>query len=298
MEQIVTFGELLGSGRTRADVQRSVRAGELVSLGSGTYLLDGRQPLDSRERYRLRVVAAGRRPDLRGVISHDSAAALHRLDLLHPDVQRIHLTCRNVGARTASRVVHRGVVDAVLVDGIRVTTPARTVIDVARSGTATQAFVAVDSALRAGAPREDVLTVAESLGSARGVRRARWAATQATGRAESVGESFSLARMVQRPRFPVPRQQHDVVGADGLFLGRADFAWLDGRIIGEFDGRIKYGARLDPDGTALWDEKRREDRIRAAGAVVARWTWADVEQPERLWRILRRAFGAAGAGFP
>ncbi|WP_226356017.1 hypothetical protein [Pseudonocardia sp. ICBG601] len=48
---------------------------------------------------------------------------------------------------------------------------------------------------------------------------------------------------------------------------------------GEFDGRIKYGRRLDPGGDleeVLWREKLREDAIRAEGVAVVRWVWADL----------------------
>lgn len=98
--------------------------------------------------------------------------------------------------------------------------------------------------------------------------------------------------MLLTPGFPAPRQQHVVV-VDGVVI-RTDFDWFDGRVVGEFDGRVKYDAALDPDRTALWREKRREDLIRQSGAVVARWAWPDVEHPERMLRIIRRAFGVAG----
>ena len=67
-------------------------------------------------------------------------------------------------------------------------------------------------------------------------------------------------------------------------IGRVDFWWPDLGLVGEFDGRMKY--RLDgvedgrPLEDRLWTEKTREDRLRAAGARVARWTW-DVAMDRR-----------------
>lgn len=59
-------------------------------------------------------------------------------------------------------------------------------------------------------------------------------------------------------------------------VGYADMGWLPLRVLGEFDGRAKYGMTDGTPAQALWDEKRREDRLRAAGLAVVRWTWADL----------------------
>ena len=65
-------------------------------------------------------------------------------------------------------------------------------------------------------------------------------------------------------------------GATGPFT---DFAWPEQRTVGEFDGKIKYGRLRKPGQTAgdvVFDEKLREDAIRAQGWEVVRWTWADL----------------------
>jgi very-short-patch-repair endonuclease len=41
---------------------------------------------------------------------------------------------------------------------------------------------------------------------------------------------------------------------------------------------LKYGT-----GQVLFDEKRREDRIRALGYIVVRWTWDEIfRDPQRV----------------
>jgi hypothetical protein len=63
-------------------------------------------------------------------------------------------------------------------------------------------------------------------------------------------------------------------------------------VVGEFDGRVKYGRLLRPGqgpGDAVFEEKRREDAIRDEGWGVVRWTWSDLAVPERLDERLRRA---------
>lgn len=58
----------------------------------------------------------------------------------------------------------------------------------------------------------------------------------------------------------------------------------------EFDGKVKY--RGD-DGTALFDEKRREDRLRSLGYIVVRIIWADLETRGAAVAKVRRAMAAA-----
>jgi hypothetical protein len=67
--------------------------------------------------------------------------------------------------------------------------------------------------------------------------------------------------------------------AQGEFLARVDFALPEYGIVGEFDGRAKYGRLLKPGtspGQAVFDEKLREDAIRQQNFQVIRWTWPDL----------------------
>ena len=74
---------------------------------------------------------------------------------------------------------------------------------------------------------------------------------------------------------------------------RLDFAWPELRVWVEIDGMSKYERWLRPGESvadAVLREKRREDRIReVTGWVCVRITWADLENPARLERRLRRA---------
>ena len=87
--------------------------------------------------------------------------------------------------------------------------------------------------------------------------------------------------------------------ASGGVVGRTDFAWEEQRVVGEFDGRIKYGRLLRPGqdpGDAVFEEKRREDAIRDEGWGVVRWVWSDL-RARTAWRHASagRASEAAGA---
>jgi hypothetical protein len=85
---------------------------------------------------------------------------------------------------------------------------------------------------------------------------------------------------------PRPDLQVELEDDEGL-IGIADFGWPG--VIGEFDGRTKYGVTPGSDPTTaaqvLWQEKVREDRIRRQ-ARLARWTWSDAMVPSRLARVL------------
>lgn len=68
---------------------------------------------------------------------------------------------------------------------------------------------------------------------------------------------------------------------------RSDFDW-DGRLAGDFDGRVKYGRLRRPGERfeqAVMREKEREDRLRGMGIMVVRWIWADLESNRMIPRV-------------
>ncbi len=174
-----------------------------------------------------------------------------------------------------------------LVQGLLVTPPARTVIDLARFGTLQDAVTAADYCLR-----HDLCTPAdleEELAlvpvRAAGRAHAKTVVGLADGLSMSPGESFSRVQMF-RLQIPRPRLQVSFADDQGL-IGDVDFWWK--QAVGEFDGRTKYrvpaGADHEEVGRVLWAEKKREDRLRRK-TQVARWVWANLLKPEQLLAIL------------
>jgi hypothetical protein len=92
----------------------------------------------------------------------------------------------------------------------------------------------------------------------------------------------SLSRLVLcRAGVPEPRLQVPIYDELGL-IGYVDMLIEGWGVIVEADGDLKYGGG-DP--AVLVAEKRREDRLRALGYEVERWTWDDVlHDPDRLVR--------------
>jgi hypothetical protein len=245
------------------------------------------------DRHRLLVHAAVAAATTPVLVSHRSAAVLWGLPLVSVRDERVHLTYRRSSGGLGRGAVARHAVDATLarrvVGGVPATSPARTVVDLARVHGFVTGVVAGDAALRAGlVTPEALLDEVAAVGRRRGVRVARDVVSFVDGRSESPGESLSRARM-REFGLSLPMLQHDVCDAQG-FVGRVDFWWEEHGVVGEFDGRSKYGLDGDPAAAAarLWDEKLREDRLRATGLRVARWTWTDAWRGEPMVESLRR----------
>jgi len=277
-------------------IRRAARRGDVERLRRGAYVGAAHWAgSDEAQRHLLHVraaVAAARTPVL---VSHRSAAVLWGLPVVGLRDQRVHLTFVGASGGVSRGVVSRHVVgtppEEGLVDGVRVTSPARTVADLSRTCGLLTGVVAGDAAIRAGLVTLDELDAeVEAIGSGRGVRVARDVVAFVDGCSESPGESLSRIRM-RELGLTMPRLQHVVTDRHG-FVGRVDFWWEEFGVIGEFDGRSKYG--LDESVTAaadrLWDEKVREDRLRAAtAATVVRWTWADAWDGVPMYNALRAA---------
>ena len=174
------------------------------------------------------------------------------------------------------------------------TSLARTVADLARTLPLDQAVAAGDAAARQGLPAPAVVEVLETCRGWPGVGGAPRAAHPLDGRSESPGESCSRVRM-HEAGLPAPIPQYEVFDDRGHLVGRADFGWEEQRVLGEFDGRVKYGRLLQP-GQAVeevvYREKLREDALRDLDWRMVRWTWADVFPGQVLVARLSRALGA------
>jgi hypothetical protein len=284
------------SGWSDGELARLVRAGELARLRRGAYV-SALLPPDAATRHRLlvRATMAGLRRS--GVVSHQSAAVLHGLPLWDAALDRVHITRRPPAWQDTSRVLRCHVArlrddEVEEVDGVPVTSPVRTALDLARSLPHEAAVVSLDAALRQGMLRADVLRnrLFDLVGTP-GSRAAARAVEFADGRSESVGESRSRV-LLHRWGLGPTSLQFEVRGPGGLLVARTDFAWEEHGLIGEFDGRVTHGRLLRPGqqpGDAVFEEKRREDAVRAEGWGVTRWVWADLAAGHRLAARVRRA---------
>jgi hypothetical protein len=300
---LFTTSQGRAAGYTPDELQRLRSRRALLSVRRGVYAAaaDYRQ-LEPLERHRVDTQAALLRLASPAALSHETAAVWTGMSMLKPSLQLLHVTRPELPASHVHAGIHHhpGALPdehLTVVGNARITSPARTAVDIARNVDFARGLAVADSCLRSGVSRgvlQDAMAFCASWPGARGASRA---VSWADGRADNPGESYSRAVLIEQGlppsdiQFPV-RDEHGLVGL-------ADFVWLDQWTLGEFDGRLKYAP--GPDGgveaaaRVLWLEKQREDRLRAAGFEVVRWTWQDLLRPAELVARILAAFARAAA---
>jgi very-short-patch-repair endonuclease len=254
---VVTAADLAAAGLVRRAVSRRVAQGRLRRLHRGVFLVG---PLEGpRTREMAAVLAVGHD----AAISHRSAAALWEIlppvddPIVDVSVTRGHPRHRPGIQVHRTRRLHRSV-NA----GIPVTTPLRTLVDLAAvSVDARELERAVEEAqVRRLVTRRDL--------EAQGNRFAS-AVDHEPSLTRSEAERRLLA-LIRAARLPPPRTNVRVAGYE------VDFMWPQHRLVVEVDGFAFHSTR------AAFERDRARDRaLLAAGYVVLRITWRQlVHEPE------------------
>lgn len=199
-------------------------------------------------------------------------------------VRRPHRACRE-----PPRSSH------LVVNGVDVTTVARTLVDLARSEPLSVAVVAGDAALHRKVVRpEDLQAELLAATACKGHPGARRAVAALDARSESPGESVMRLTMVAGS-LPAPELQVEIYDENGVFVARVDGAYPQYGIVIEFDGHSKYTSLLRP-GQDVTDvvlaEKRREERLSALGWHMVRVIWSDFRNPAALVHRITEAIRA------
>lgn len=280
---VLTRTQLLDLGVAPGEIQRLVRCGHLVRLRRGAYTTAqiwqeadeyvGRPLLHARA-----AVALMRRG---WVLSHESGAYEHGLEILRPPEQNVHVTRPGwTNAWTENGVKHhlaRYREDQVVQPGrYPVHDLARIAVDIGREHGDLHGLVACDSAMRRGVRKEELVEAAEVMKQWPGGRAARSSAAAADGGAATVLES--LARhLVREAGIGEPETQFPVRTSEGI-------RWSDLRVgnhIIESDGRVKVtpttagGVAIRPASEVLFEERKRERLVKDRGLVVSRLYWDD-----------------------
>jgi hypothetical protein len=293
---VATRAELLAAGWTDGEIRRQLARGTLKRVRHGSYIDASLwSELDERDRHRATALAVSRRAGCDHAWSHVTALAHLGMPLWGLGLDTVHLT-RFDGrcGRRGGVAQHKGttnVGDLTMRDGQLLTSPTRTALDVASSHDMERAVVAVGSLLHAGeTTREELLLGIETMNQWPDSLLLRRVLRLADPRPESVAE-HRFVYWCSHFGLPAPVPQLPVT-VDGRTY-RLDFAWPELRVWAEVDGRGKYDRWLQPGQSAndvVFHEKRREDLIReVTGWICIRITWADLADPVRLERRLRRA---------
>jgi hypothetical protein len=192
-----------------------------------------------------RAVAAWLWSGRNATIAGLSAAALHGSDWIDADLPAELI--RSEACDVDGIVIHRGLLredEICVLQGMPVTTPARTAFDLGRRDRFETAIIRVDALANAtGLKAEDVDRLAESRRGARGMVQLRRVVELMDGGAESPQETRTRLLLIAAG-FPKPQTQVVVVDEYGEFVGRVDMGWAEWKIGVEYDGPQHWD---DPD---------------------------------------------------
>jgi hypothetical protein len=260
---IFTLADARRAGLTRAQIDRRVQQ-HWTTVHDGVFRMHG---APATWRGRVRAAAAAAAPH--GAISHRSAAEFYEWPGRRADL--VELTCRRwLRAKHPELVVHESTRleqrDITTIDGIPVTTPERTVLDLASCYPHDRYLEYVVQAAR----RKRLITY-ESMRATfdRHARRGlkgvaalrvtldRW---DPSSRPTESDMETMLLNALRQQGLPEPTLQYDVHDANGLFLGRVDAAYPGARVAIEYDSKQEHSDEFQ-----VARDARRRSAIQARG---------------------------------
>lgn len=291
---VFDLGELAELGLRGGAIRKRCKAGRLHRVHLSVYALVPVEMLTVRGRYRAAVLACtGSRHA--AALSHRSAADLHGLRECHRATVEVidpgRSTHRHPGIQV-HRSVNLAEPDVTTIDGIRVTTVARTLLDLAAVVPARGIERALDRAEQLSV--FDLYALLEQLARNPmhpGASRLR----AALGRYE-LGSAVTDSELEERflmlcrdHELPSPRFHAAIDPQDGGVLLRPDAVWEEHKLVVEVDGERVHRTRR-----AFHEDRIRDQRLLAAGWRVIRVTWKQLgERPHELAAVLRRILDAA-----
>jgi very-short-patch-repair endonuclease len=155
--------------------------------------------------------------------------------------------------------------EVALIDGIPVTTPARTALDLGCWYPTDEAVAAIDALMRAADLKvADVEMLAQRYPARRGIRPARTALRLADAGAQSPKETW-LRLVLVRAQLPRPQTQIPVSDEFGDLIVYLDMGWEDVKVAVEYDGEQHRSDRWQ----YTWDI-RRSEMLERLGWIVIR----------------------------
>jgi len=302
--QPISRRDALAAGLSDGDLRRLCRNGSWHRIRTGHYVAAPAAALTAPDRHRALIRATITATSGTAAVSHVSALVGHGLPTWNIPLDRAHLTRPRAGGARLGRVivVHAGRLehdDVTLIEGIRHTTVARTVLDIARTEKFPQAVALGDAALHRGATSTAQLH--EQLRRARarpGYQRAAEVVSFLDGRCPGIGES-RLRVAIAAAGLPAPELAARVLSPDGGFVARVDCLFPGLGVAADFDplGGDPLGgpdiSHTGPAEGARIAAELRDDRLRTLGWIPVRWTWSELDEPREIPRRIEAAAAVA-----
>jgi hypothetical protein len=230
-------------------------------------------PLQTEPTPVIRAKAAWLWSKRRGVVAGLSASALHGakwIDARRP-AQIIHDNRHPPpGIRTWADCVEADEIE--VVDRMRVTTPARTALDLACRYPVDKAVAMIDALARASRVKvADIELLAERYRGRRGIRRARVALPLVDPGAESPRETW-LRLLLIRAGFPPPQTQIPVYDEYGQLAAVLVMGWEHLKLAVEYDGDHHWTDRRQ-----FNNDIARQEALTGLGWIDVRVTAEDTE---------------------
>lgn len=284
----------IARGISPRQLRTLVSSGALVRLRHGSYATEKAirwAGEDLRRIHVLHVYAAMGAAGHDAVASFESAAVMHDIALFrHPGTVTLTLPSgRWRGPRAGGVITHTAELPRIHLDRmfrVPVTSPTRTVADLARTLPFMEAVVAADSAMHKQLTTEpEVAGALEFCASWPGMEQAKRVVAFASPNAESVLES--CARVILARHFTeTPEVQYSIEGPGYRYT--ADLYYKEHNTIIEMDGAAKYKAKKD-----LLRQFERDRELRDAGYKIVHVTWEELfRTPHVVIERIRKAFAA------
>lgn len=252
---VVTTAQLLSAGLSRSAIAHRVERGWLLPVFHGAYQVGPVAAAWGREM--AAILLAGES----AVLSHHTAAAIWGIRSHTGDV---HVTVSRGHPRNKPGVrIHRcHSLNAAVLHGLPLTTPARTLVDLASHLRRHELDRATEQTQILGLASRD--EIAAQLKSQRGVGALRAALHDEPTLTRSEAER-RLLDLVREARLPRPETNAMVGGYE------VDMLWRRHRLVVEVDGYAFHSGRA-----AFERDRRRDAALQAAGYRVVRFTWRQI----------------------
>lgn len=278
-------------GLTRKMLWTRVAAGRLDRLEQDLYHVSG-TPVTWEARLLGHVLSAGEG----ALVSHRAAAAIWGFEGFPRGTPELTVPRGARFRRTGVRVHESTDLDRCgrrVRNGIPVTDPARTLLDLARRTPDPRLLEVIEAARRAKltAWPELVATLAKHARRGRpGIRRLRRVITANVHRDEVTDSTFELLvlTLLVEHGLPEPVVHHRLIGQDGRFLAEVDLAYPRLRIAIELDGGVHRERKV------FESDRPRQNGMVLDGWIVLRFTWdALVRDPAGIVATVRAAIDLA-----